>query len=354
VQLFAKTKFHGPHNFHANFRDPGRAFLTLLRSVTGEGWNELMHAFSRDLTFFTQSMGDACVSEDMFAVNSDTYPVLKQKCLIDEPNACGKDLSYLYFIAFTCVMTMVMVNLMIAVILEAFSDSSSNELIEVIDTCISMWPKYDRDLVLHLTMKDTFTFIIAVANEYGVDLSEAVSEDEKKKRARIKPKLFSSAPDFKVSEVPMRIAKLCEAKVLPDGRVHFLYAVRMAVALTLSANSSSDLREFQTAEENDEKLQSLRSKQLQRLISQDEGEKAIPLQKQDSLAEQVGVLKIQDMYRAMKNVKMMKKKREESESAAQEQRPPAELIGSIGEPSSAADPPDTGEPEQELKPREAG
>merc|ERR1719335_1237218 len=27
VQLFAKTRFYGPHDFHANFRDPGRAFL---------------------------------------------------------------------------------------------------------------------------------------------------------------------------------------------------------------------------------------------------------------------------------------------------------------------------------------
>merc|ERR1719335_1616633 len=63
VQLFAKTKFHGPHNFHAHFRHPGRAFLTLLRSVTGEGWNELMHAFSRDLTFFAQSLGEACVND---------------------------------------------------------------------------------------------------------------------------------------------------------------------------------------------------------------------------------------------------------------------------------------------------
>merc|ERR1719421_1093727 len=52
VQLFAKTKFHGPHGLHANFRDPLRAFLTLCRSVTGEGWNEMMHALARDDAFF--------------------------------------------------------------------------------------------------------------------------------------------------------------------------------------------------------------------------------------------------------------------------------------------------------------
>merc|ERR1719311_650331 len=235
-----------------------------------------MHAFSRDLIFFTQSLGEACVSEDLFAVDTDSYPLLEQKCLIDEPSACGKDLSYFYFIAFTCIMTMMMVNLFIAVILEAFSDSSSNDLVEVIDTAIRSWPKYDPDYILKASLKDTFRYIYEVALAHGVDLREEpdsnYQDSARRRRARRKSQSFLAGlytktddpADFHISEVPMRIAKLCEAKVLPNGSVHFLYAVRMAVALTLSANSSAVLREFQYAEETDEKLQALRSKQLQK------------------------------------------------------------------------------------------
>merc|ERR1719235_2350252 len=102
----------------------------------------MMHALSRDLTYFTQALSEVCISEDLFNVDKDTYPILKQKCLIDEPSGCGKDLSYGYFITFTCVMTMIMVNLMIAVILEAFNDSESSDLVEIINTSIRLWPRY--------------------------------------------------------------------------------------------------------------------------------------------------------------------------------------------------------------------
>jgi len=304
VQLFAKTRFYGPHDFHANFRDPGRAFLTLLRSVTGEGWNELMHSLSRDLVFFTQTVGQACVSDDLFSVDSDTYPLLEQKCLIDEPSACGKDLSYFYFIAFTCIMTMMMVNLFIAVILEAFSDSSSNDLVEVIDTAIRSWPKYDPDYILKASLKDTFRYIYEVALAHGVDLREEpdsnYQDSARRRRARRKSQSFLAGlytktddpADFHISEVPMRIAKLCEVKVLPDGRVHFLYAVRMAVALTLSGNTTSVLHEFESAERKDMRLQTLRNQQQRKCIKKDEAQLEIPLQMQ------VAAAKIQARFRA--------------------------------------------------------
>merc|ERR1719359_2360467 len=151
---------------------------------------------------------------------------------------------------------MIMVNLMIAVILEAFSDSSSNELVEVIDCAIRIWPQYDHDLVLKASLPDTFRFVHAVALDHGVDLS--IDPDCNHDQAERLRKLAQHSKSFlscmkighehsgqpepwSMAEVPMRIAKLCETKVLPDGRVHFLYAVRMAVALTLSANSNSVL-----------------------------------------------------------------------------------------------------------------
>jgi len=309
VQLFAKTKFHGPHDIHANFRDPGRAFLTLLRSVTGEGWNEMMHALSRNVVFFSQSVGEACVPDDLFDVDKYTYPVLAAKCLIDEPSACGKNLSYPYFVAFTFIMSMVMVNLMIAVILEAFGDSSSNELVEVIETAIGSWEKYDRDLVMHLPVQETFMFVNAVALKHGVDLSKepdsGVETSGRKRRLNKEKGGFLSSmgigssegvkKEFDLSQVPLRLANLCEVKVLPDGTIHFLYAVRMAVALTLSGNVTQVLQEFEAAESKDAKLMALRQHQVKRLIKSDD-EKSITLQ------EQVGAAKIQARFRSKHSV----------------------------------------------------
>jgi hypothetical protein len=323
VQLFAKTKFHGPHDIHANFRDPGRAFLTLLRSVTGEGWNEVMHALSRNLAYFSLSLGDVCVSDDLLAVDTDTYPILEQKCLTDTPQGCGKDLSYFYFIVFTLVMTMVMVNLMIAVILEAFSDSSSNDLVEVIDTCLRLWPKYDHDLDLKVSLSDTFKFIYEVASYHGIDLSPPSQDgdyassqdgDYEKRESQGSTKTpaskesrnmggsilqsvmgtpsSNSNDNVDFSLVSMHIANLCEVKVLYDGRVHFLYAVRLAVAVTLSHNDPTALQEFEEAEKTDPRLQNLKKAQVERILEPG-------LSWVDYSKAQAGATKIQAKFRGI-------------------------------------------------------
>eukprot|EP00427_Karlodinium_veneficum_P059745 CAMPEP_0169385084 /NCGR_PEP_ID=MMETSP1017-20121227/43865_1 /TAXON_ID=342587 /ORGANISM="Karlodinium micrum, Strain CCMP2283" /LENGTH=1806 /DNA_ID=CAMNT_0009485871 /DNA_START=606 /DNA_END=6023 /DNA_ORIENTATION=+ len=326
VQLFAKVKFHGPHDTHANFRDPGRAFLTLMRSVTGEGWNEIMHALSRDLGYFSLSLGDVCVSEDLLAVNTNTYPVLQSKCLVDTPNGCGKDLSYIYFMVFTLVMSMVMVNLMIAVILEAFSDSSSNDLIEVIDTCLRLWPKYDYDLDLKASLKDTFKFIFEVAACHGIDLmpteetekstegsKESIRAPYESKGSSVHQSIMNfgtsmarnlgdalptlGSPDtdnIDMDMVSSHIANLCEVKVLSDGRVHFLYAVRLAVAVTLSHNDPTVLQEFEECEKNDKRLQNLKKVQVERVL--DPTESWLDYEK-----AQAGAKKIQEKFRAMRH-----------------------------------------------------
>merc|ERR1711904_488569 len=44
VSLFAKVGYvDGMHNDQANFRTFGGAFSVLVRSMTGEAWNEIMH-----------------------------------------------------------------------------------------------------------------------------------------------------------------------------------------------------------------------------------------------------------------------------------------------------------------------
>jgi hypothetical protein len=300
VQLFGKIKFHGPHGFYANFRDPGRAFLTLLRSVTGEGWNEIMHALARDLRYYAWSLGDVCVADELLMVDSETYPILQQKCLIDTPSGCGKDAAYPFMVGFTFVMSMVMVNLMIAVILEAFTDSSSNDLVHVIETCIKVWPEFDYDLDLKVSLKDAFAFVNRVAVWHGIDLTSDLKHDgEASKESDLPKPIFSSSlstaatdqKGFQATQVPMRIAKLYDVKVCADGRVHFLEACRMAIAVTLSNNDSKVLQEFEEAEKADPRLQQM---QVKRVANTGGTDDSIPLR------EQIGAVKIQTKFRELR------------------------------------------------------
>lgn len=53
VYLFAEVMLSGALDEHANFQTIGKAFLTLIRTVSGEEWPLIMEALSRqpDLNF---------------------------------------------------------------------------------------------------------------------------------------------------------------------------------------------------------------------------------------------------------------------------------------------------------------
>merc|ERR1719399_2436750 len=70
VQLFAKVRFDpdGSHNVHGNFRNFYRAFMTLVRSMTGEAWNELMHSLSKNEEYFIRRNGLMCYGSSLLDV----------------------------------------------------------------------------------------------------------------------------------------------------------------------------------------------------------------------------------------------------------------------------------------------
>ncbi|TMW67789.1 hypothetical protein Poli38472_007461 [Pythium oligandrum] len=116
VQLFAKVALGNNIDPHANFQDFYTAFLLLMRSATGEAWNNCMHDFA--------SRSAGCV---------DDPPYNPEMCGFNNfdgcipLNGCGNPIAIAYFCSFTLLVTYVMLNLTIAVILESFSQSHEDE-----------------------------------------------------------------------------------------------------------------------------------------------------------------------------------------------------------------------------------
>ena len=102
MHLFGKVKFGETHNEHANFRDFGNSLLTLLRMVTGEAWNSIM---------YDVMVKDDCDSSD--------------ECAIGE--CCGVAGAPLYFITFVIFGSFVTLNLLIAVVVDTFSNQKKEE-----------------------------------------------------------------------------------------------------------------------------------------------------------------------------------------------------------------------------------
>jgi hypothetical protein len=99
VQLFGQVKHGAWLNDQANFESFGMAVLTLWRCVTGESWNMIL--------------------QDLM-VDTDCNP--SPEWDTPYPNGCGSSFATIYLYSFILINTFTVVQLLIAVVLEAFSD----------------------------------------------------------------------------------------------------------------------------------------------------------------------------------------------------------------------------------------
>jgi hypothetical protein len=181
VAMFASVHYHGPHSPHAHFRTFPAAIMTLLRCMTGEGWNEVMHSMMKTAIDFGR-MQEPCV--DNLDITEGNYDVLAEKCITGDPLSrhgltniyplkCGSsELGVFFFIAYTCVMTFVILNLFVAVVLEGFDGSSVGDHEAVISKCIEVWQRYDGDLTMRILKRDAVKFISEVNQELQDDISK--------------------------------------------------------------------------------------------------------------------------------------------------------------------------------------
>ncbi|CAB4055192.1 CACNA1B [Lepeophtheirus salmonis] len=113
---------------HNNFRHIGQAFMMLFRCSTGEAWPDIMMACVA---------GRPCDSRAL-QVNKTTGEIV--------PKTCGSSMTYVYFISFIFLCSFIMLNIVVAVIMDSFDyltrDSSilgSHHLGEF----ITVWCEYD-------------------------------------------------------------------------------------------------------------------------------------------------------------------------------------------------------------------
>lgn len=114
VNLFADIKVNSPMHQHLNFQTVGNSFLTLLRIATGEGWNDLLNALS-----LPYSLQNQCIEEP-------TFKHYKENNF--EPQGCGRPmLAKAFFYSYILVVAITFFNLIIAVILNEYSQIVEDE-----------------------------------------------------------------------------------------------------------------------------------------------------------------------------------------------------------------------------------
>ncbi|CDW82939.1 voltage-gated ion channel superfamily [Stylonychia lemnae] len=134
IFLFADVKLQTNLDQHANFQNFYTAFLTLVRCATGESWNYIMNDCARTSTILFDCKNDPSYSD---YVNNGEVTL-----------GCGDPTqAYAFFMSFTMLVSMIFLNLFIAIILESFENVNQQEDLKIkdkdLDSFQKVWLPYD-------------------------------------------------------------------------------------------------------------------------------------------------------------------------------------------------------------------
>lgn len=147
MQVFGRVAYGEALNRHSNFKDFGHSLLTLLRMMTGEGWQEIMYDCMNQ---------DACDSSFDCTVGS----------------CCGTKAAPAYFVTFVTFTTFTILNLLIAVVLDNFAMSrkeSENQNVTNGDIRAfrKVWKRFDPDLTGFISTTDVHVIVRATPKPLG-------------------------------------------------------------------------------------------------------------------------------------------------------------------------------------------
>jgi len=262
VSLFSTTKLGETLNVHANFQNFILAFITLFRASTGEAWNEIMHELAMtEVELYKQ--GEWCSPVELFDTEAK-FEVLKDKCLIEHPNSCAQSpyFSFCFWVTCTLLITFMVMNLVIAVILEGYEDGKESPASEVVDVCVKLWLKHDPDHRLSLPLGEALSFINKALRE--VDGHHSYASASKSDR----PGSSGSGSGLHVLQsLPMKYVAALDVQVGENGRVHFISACKQVMRFVCLGDDLASLEDLDTVEEHMDKKQ---REKLRRLIEKSE------------------------------------------------------------------------------------
>lgn len=145
---------------HANFHDFGTAFLTLFRCATGEGWNAIMFELSWQKNILYQ-----CKEGESY---QSIVAAGRDPASLEGPKGCGNRTdAFLFFAMFNIFVSQVYLNLVMAIIVDAFTGiSSANQITvdeQLLDAFVNTWAKYDPQATCFIKIEQLSSLLIDLA-----------------------------------------------------------------------------------------------------------------------------------------------------------------------------------------------
>jgi len=159
VQLFANVKYGDYVDRHTNFRDVGSAMLMLWRCLTGEAWNMVMYELANT---------SDCESDPAW---NDPFP-----------RGCGSSFAFVYLYSFILINVFVIVQLLIAVVLEAFSDIADEDSQRLnkdeLERFAATWVQFDPECTLFISTAKLQSFLSVLPPPMGFGVTYQASAEE--------------------------------------------------------------------------------------------------------------------------------------------------------------------------------
>eukprot|EP01025_Chloroclados_australasicus_P020054 TRINITY_DN21087_c0_g1_i1.p1 TRINITY_DN21087_c0_g1~~TRINITY_DN21087_c0_g1_i1.p1 ORF type:complete len:530 (-),score=83.48 TRINITY_DN21087_c0_g1_i1:316-1821(-) len=173
VQLFGTIKLQENLNRHANFQNFRNAMMILFRMSTGESWNAIMYDCMVQPPDCDPSLHPYCKGVDGLEVHG----VVERECSgpnvwVSDVNNCGISAAPMFFVMFTVCGAFIMLNLVVAVVLENFSISKTNEEykigVEDIEEFSKVWSEFDPDGVGYISVYSLNNFLLDLPKPLGL------------------------------------------------------------------------------------------------------------------------------------------------------------------------------------------
>merc|ERR1711871_1827506 len=162
MNLYAHVKHGAEINDHANFSRFWTSMYLLFRMATGESYNGLMHD--------AMVTGDDCTKSYVQTCSDNTS--------FEQPSTCGSEWGApLYFLSFFILSSLLMLNLLVAIILDNFGDTQTFENCAVqhedLMTFARKWAEFDPRATGFMVSHDLDRFIRTLPLPLGIDPSES-------------------------------------------------------------------------------------------------------------------------------------------------------------------------------------
>mmetsp|Transcript_59235 Transcript_59235/g.105254 ORF Transcript_59235/g.105254 Transcript_59235/m.105254 type:complete len:1938 (-) Transcript_59235:102-5915(-) len=298
VSLFSTTKLGDTLDTHGNFQNFVLAFITLFRASTGEAWNELMHDLAKSPAKIFRS-GDWCTMDSLFDPEND-WEVLNSKCLIERPNACvpefwmGRFMPIFYWSSYTLIVSIMVMNLVIAVILESYEDGKGAREVEIIEAAIQVWKKYDPDITLSVKSDRGIAYIFEVLEKAMAD-----DEEDQKLSAFQRVAIGLATGNSRMSAIPMKFANTLDLPVDENGKVHFFGCIQQVLKLFSVKTNPELMDELSNVEDQIPASTAMKLKLSAYLLAKTHWKNAKDdIDRPASVQEHIAALKLQGAFRA--------------------------------------------------------